>query len=428
MVLATICPASIHLQKLILKDKRKTNRKLTAIIFNPAHMVLSKLYGFKKACPGLRSLLRIFSISILFPFSPPALLGQTDSVVLLAPARYEGMWGYINTRGEWVIEPQYGEAKNFHENLAEVIMYKGDDIVSGFINPRNELVIQLPELNYSNISEGMLSYYENGVCGFMDSTGKKIIPAQFKYCSNFHNGKAMVVFKSGKAGYINRNKQLLISPRWDTACSFQGNFAVIGKRDPEGKFKFGVIDHFGNLLIPPQYVFMTPLSEGKSFVNAGGSYEKGVLKGGKWYLINLNKQSVLTLCDTTLNKEIINYSGYLRFKNGVTWFPGIHQGKVLFGLMNENTDYVVLPQYTFVNRLNEDAGGVFAGRKMGFIDIHGKQFIPCVYDVVGAFNNGYAWFKQGKKYGYVDKKGDVIIPPSFDEAGDFTPVQFSSLK
>lgn len=348
----------------------------------------------------------------------PSSFGQSDSI-LLAPARLGGLWGYINQQGQWAIDPQYGYAKNFNENLAEIVMYQGDDIISGFINRNNKLVIRLPELNYSNISEGMLSYLEKNEYGFMDSTGTKTIPAQFKYCSNFSNGKAMVVFRTGKAGYINKSKQLLLSPRWDTAFSFHGKFAIVGKKDARGKYKYGIIDQYANHLIPIQYTFISPLGENKAFANHGGVYENGKISGGNWQILNMNKQSMLKLCDTTLNIDIKHYASFLKFKNGVSWCPGQYKGQVLYGLINENGDWVVLPTYKFVNNISEDMAGVNLGRKMGFIDIKGKNVIPCIYDMVGSFHNGIAWFKSGRKYGFLNKKGEVIIPPTFDEVGDF---------
>lgn len=363
-------------------------------------------------------------LALLCQTATPLAWAQSDSgSVLMAPARDGGLWGYIDQKGEWLIPPQYGYAKNFHENLAEVVMYNEESIISGFINRNNKLIIQLPEINYSNVSEGMLAFLEKDAYGYMDSTGKKIIPAQFKYCSNFSNGRAMVIFKAGKAGYINKSKQLLLSPRWDTAFSFQGRFAVVGKQDLQGRFKYGIIDQYGNSLVPTMFSFITPLSEDKAFAYRGGAHENGKVKNGTWYLVNMAKQSMLTLCDTTVNADIVNNAHLIKFVNGVTWFPGRHKGQVLFGLMNERGDWEVLPKYKMVNHIHEEMAGVYVGRKMGFIDTKGRNIVPCMYDYVDAFHNGLAGFKEGNKYGFLNKNGDVVIPPKFDEVGDFMSVQ-----
>jgi hypothetical protein len=353
----------------------------------------------------------------------PAFAQEDQGSLILAPAREGGLWGYINQRGEWVIKPQYGEAKNFHENLAEVVQYNGDNFKTGFINKDNKWIFQLPELNYSHFSEGRLAFLEGGAYGFMDSLGNKVIPAQFKYCSNFEGGKAMVVFKNGKAGYINRLKQLLLSPRWDTAFNFQGKFAVVGKKDVKGKFNYGVIDNYGNTLIPFQYSWITNFSHDLAFANKGGINENRIIKGGKWYIVDMTQQTMLPLCDTSLIVEIDNYneiySNLLKFKEGLAWFPGRYNGQIVFGIMNPVGDWKVLPQYKIVNRISEEMAGVFMNGRMGFINLNGKLVIPCSYKSVGVFHNGLAWFKEDKKYGFLNKKGEIIITPSFEEVGDF---------
>jgi hypothetical protein len=364
---------------------------------------------------------------LLNPILMPSFAQEGQGNLTLAPARQEGLWGYINQKGEWIIKPQYGEAKNFHENLAEVVQYTEDHFKTGFINSKNKWVIQLPELNYSELSEGRLAYLEGGAYGFMDSIGNKVIPAQFRYCSSFEGGKAMVVFKNGKAGYINRLKQLLLSPRWDTAFNFQGRFAVVGKKDIKGKFNYGVIDNYGNTLIPFQYSWITNFSQDYAFANKGGINENRIIKGGKWYIIDISRQAMLPLCDTTLIVEIDNYneqySNLLKFKDGVAWFPGRYNGEIVFGLMNPEGDWKVLPQYKIVNGINENLAGVYTNSRMGFIDLKGKMIIPFNFKSVGIFHNGLASFKYDKKYGFLNNKGEVIIAPIFEEVGDFMIVK-----
>lgn len=363
----------------------------------------------------------IWIISIFVSFNATAQINS--DTLLIAPAKLGGLWGYINQRGDWIIAPQYGHANNFHENLAEVVMYQDDKIVSAFINIHNKQVIQLPEINYSILSEGMLAYLENNEYGYMDSTGRKVIPAQFKYCSNFENGKAMVVFNSGKAGYINKTKKLLISPRWDTAFSFQGKYAVVGKKDHHGKFSYGIIDQFGRHVLPAHFAFITKLSEGKAFANRGGIYQNGSIKGGKWYLLNVEKQSMLSLCDTTVSMGIDHYANYLKFTNGVTLFPTLYNKHIVFGLMNEMGDWVALPEYKIVNCINEDRAAVYVNGKMGYIDTKGKTVLPFTYDMVGTFHHQMAWFKEGRKFGFLNKEGEIMIAPTYDEVGDFEVVK-----
>ncbi len=59
------------------------------------------------------------------------------------------------------------------------------------------------------------------------------------------------------------------------------------------------------------------------------------------------------------------------------------------------------------------------GRLCGFMNVDGKQIIPCKYDFVGAFREGLAVVIKEGKYGYIDKLGNEQIPCSYDGASDF---------
>jgi hypothetical protein len=371
----------------------------------------------------LRTILPGSSIIIAWVFQTLSVFGQMpeDHQLLLAPAKIKWTWGYINQKGEWYIKPQFSNALNFHEGLAEVVVYskEKDKLITGFINKDNKIIFELPEFNFSYFSEGMLAFKEGDLYGFMDTAGNKIIPAQFKYCSNFDNNKAMVCFKSGKAGYINKSKQLLLSPRWDTAFNFNGKVAVTGKRNQQGIIHYGVIDEYGNTLIPFQYTWISRFRENKAFANKGGRLDNTLITGGQWYIVNLNNESMSDLPDTTLVADISeNTSALMQFEKNVAWFPGWDNGEVKYGLIDTLGNWVTKPKYKIVNMIRENRVAVYNG-KMGVIDTRGFMIVPYIYDLIGNFYNGLAWFKSGGKYGYINLKGEVVIEPIFDEARDF---------
>ena len=54
-----------------------------------------------------------------------------------------------------------------------------------------------------DFSEGLAEVKLNGKYGFIDKTGKEIIPIKFDYTSGFKNGRAGVKLE-GKWGYIDK--------------------------------------------------------------------------------------------------------------------------------------------------------------------------------------------------------------------------------
>jgi len=74
--------------------------------------------------------------------------GFSKEGLALAAESPEGPWGYIDSSGDYVIEPKYEEACGFSEGLA-VVQYTVNSgsttkEVRGYINPRGKLIIRVP--------------------------------------------------------------------------------------------------------------------------------------------------------------------------------------------------------------------------------------------------------------------------------------------
>ena len=57
--------------------------------------------------------------------------------------------------------------------------------------------------------------------------------------------------------------------------------------------------------------------------------------------------------------------------------------------------------------------------KWGYINIHGKEIIPIIYDEVGEFENGIAQVWLNRTFLYINNKGEVIEPEDKDLWPDF---------
>ena len=90
----------------------------------------------------------------------------------LVPVRLDGKWGYIDTNGVMVIEPQY------YEPLEEMPVTRQD------IDPRQE---------NNDTSKFIKTVLENDKYSFADrKTGKIVIKPQFDEVEGFHNGFSIV--------------------------------------------------------------------------------------------------------------------------------------------------------------------------------------------------------------------------------------------
>ena len=111
-----------------------------------------------------------------------------------------GLVGFVNARGEVVIEPQFLAAGEFSDGLACVCKER----LFGYIDESGEFVIP-PTFQYANeFSDGLAGVQiEEGKWGFINKSGKIVIPASYNWVyGGFREGLAQVTV-AGRVGYIN---------------------------------------------------------------------------------------------------------------------------------------------------------------------------------------------------------------------------------
>lgn len=195
----------------------------------------------------------------------------------------QGLWGYIDTTGQWVIQPRFAEmqrdypgvpAGNFSDGLAWFQHIEMDErnVVDeneeferdaegklikqsfprrslGYINRRGKVVIE-PRYEMANdFGEGLAAvrFKSHDSWGFIDKDGKRAISPNFDSVGSFSEGLCPVAI-NGSWGYIDRKGDEVIERRFDEAGLFSEGLAAVRKGD-----KWGYIDRQGEWVIPPTY-------------------------------------------------------------------------------------------------------------------------------------------------------------------------------
>lgn len=123
----------------------------------------------------------------------------------------DGLMGYVDRSGKWVIEPQFSTANNFHEGLAAVGKNSSTvPILNGYIDKRGEWVIEPQYLEAGDFNDGLAAVskvdweikikYGNEtsegspsyLTGYIDKSGELSIPPKYEEGHEFVNGKAFV--------------------------------------------------------------------------------------------------------------------------------------------------------------------------------------------------------------------------------------------
>ena len=169
--------------------------------------------------------------------------------------RETGKYGFINTKGELVVQCIYDYAGYFSEGICYVRIGDYFDGSVGCINTRGEVVIPI-------IYGGNWGIFEDGYIEMRRKDGhntllgldNKPLPGfswEYDDIRHLHEGLARFE-KNGKNGFVNSKGQIVIRPIYDFVTFFSNGIACIGKVI-NGKHKYGGINKNGIEVIPCVY-------------------------------------------------------------------------------------------------------------------------------------------------------------------------------
>ncbi|MFN2453490.1 MAG: WG repeat-containing protein [Pyrinomonadaceae bacterium] len=296
------------------------------------------------------------------------------------PIRQNQKWGYINRKGEIVIQPQFTQALFFSEGLA-VACIEYDKC--GYIDGTGKFAINPQFQRALRFSDGLAAVIVEDRVGYIDKTGKLAINPQFPSDSDFRlctfsNDLARI--KVGeKVGFIDKTGKIVINPQFEDASPFFDELAVA-----EIGSKYGFVDKDGKIVINPQFDDAQPFINGLAAVKVGKQYGY-VDKAGK-IAINPQFDKALPFSDEGLALVVLNNK---------------------IGFVDKSGKYEINPQ--------------FALQSIRFgTDIWQDAFT--ITSDIGrlSFSEGLAPAQvSAGKAGYVDKNGKFVINPQFDRAFPF---------
>lgn len=208
----------------------------------------------------------------------------------LAAVQVQGQWGFLDRQGLLAVEPQFERSRDFSEGLA---MVEVEDGTIGYIDPRGEWVIQprpksgeeAPETTQAegelearpvsraltegyNFTEGLAAVrVEDGTWGFVDRQGRWAIEPRFFGAGVFSEGLAAI--RVGlRWGYVDRDGEVAIEPRFHQAKKFALGLAPVKVPD-QG---WGFINAEGEIVFEPVYDAAESFSHGLAAIRVGDRY------------------------------------------------------------------------------------------------------------------------------------------------------------
>jgi len=341
----------------------------------------------------------------------------------LAVVGLDGKVCYIDRTGKVVISTDYAMAGDFKNGLASVLQKDGQ---SGYIDKTGAVVIPFQYSAARDFNEDGVAVVGGIYDALIDKTGKEIVPAgEYAAIGDFCDGLAAVrkVDEDGNDnwGYIDVTGKVVIPPEYDSARDFSDGFAVAGKGD-----EAYLLDKSGGRVLLPGYpasftggIAMIYQDDKISLVDTTGKVLK-ILEGyestSKFSenLMVVGKDGKMGYIDKTGTVVIpFEYDSADYFIEGLA---AVGKGSV--DLTDNETES--LPWWKEELPIN---------LKFGYIDKSGNAAVPLEYDIVYNFSEGLAVVGKGTqynnhrfegKYGYIDKTGKELVPLKYDYAESFS--------
>jgi hypothetical protein len=221
----------------------------------------------------------------------------------------------------------------------------------------------------------------HGRCGFIDKSGSWAIEPNLWSADDFSDSLAVVIYKNGKKGYVDREGKVIIPARYDQAYGFHEGIAMARIADV--------------------------------------SYDRFRFHQPGWHYINKAGE---------LLGDTMKFLAYAGFSEGLA---AVYSNRK-FGFVNSKMEMVIPPEFTHVggsimnSRLVRGFHGGLCpaskesiGGRIGCIDTTGQFVIEPVFDAIEPFSGPLTRAKKldsdsTLQCGYIDRKGEWLFIDDYE--------------
>ena len=320
----------------------------------------------------------------------------------LAAAEQDKKWGFLDASGEWAIEPQYDKVKYFNSGYALVLK----DDQWQYIDKNNQVLnIPATEEKLYDFEDGVAFWRQGDKVGLLGTDGKIVLEPTYKSIKKVRNGHAKVE-KGDLWGMIDTSGKEVIPTEYEDIGNKWSQHGVFGMKDGV----YGII-HNGSFN-PIEGATKVWVFHGDAPMTYAEKDKKigFVDSSGKWVI------------EPQFKKARAFSDGLAPVADGKKW-----------GYIDESGKMVIEPQYRDAE-VFADGRAPVKDKDWGFIDTSGKLIIRMDYDITAGFGflagnnekgfiNGLARVKSKKGWGFFDKNGKLLGDKWFENAEPFESVE-----
>ncbi len=387
-----------------------------------------------------------------------------------------GKLGYYNNKGVLVIPKKFETADEFGLNgLAKVSLKVNDKKEEFYINkngvevtktaddfppfyegvgilkkPDHLIIIDKNKVQKKvegytdqwNISEGIFPVKnKEGKMGYVDLTGKLVIPCQYDMFGSLHYGLVSVGKKVNNKtfyGYAGKDGKEILPGLLSEAGEFTDGYALV--KDESSPKKYFINTMGEKQILPRTYAEIYSFKDGY----AVGKVNPVTGTNPTWVFIDTKLKEADSVTSPSLYFFADGYSlitgteyrildksfkqvGSFKYEN-IDSIKTFSEGLMCFkdktakkwGFKNPKGETVIEPQFLSTSIFKEGLCAVLTDKGWGYINPKGTEVIQANLESASNFNSGFAVAKKGGKYGYIDKTGKFWLEPKYNRLTDFT--------
>lgn len=356
----------------------------------------------------------------------------------LIPFRKGDKFGFSDVKKNIIIEPKYEEAEPFHNGMAKVklngkygFIDQTGKVVIPFKYDQCDLLIQ-PDLRtdlfiskligsqqfkkFYAENENLISVKMGDKFGLIDKFDKEVIPV--KYDGGLHISESLIAAKlNNKSGYIDKTGKEVIPFIFDDAGGFIDGIAPVmraGTKEDKSDSKWGFIDKTGKEIIPLKYESVGKSSKDFIFFSSDESLILAKINGKFGFIDKTGKEIIPFIYDEAVD-----------FTNGLAAVmkSGVKEDKSddKWGFIDKSGKEVIPIKFEHVIPFIGDTIAAKLNGKEGYIDKKGNQVIPFMYEGIHPFGfiDDLAFVKINGKGGFIDKTNNLVIEAKYNSTEKF---------
>lgn len=260
-----------------------------------------------------------------------------------------------------------------------------------------------------SFSDGRASVANGTKWGMVDDTGKEVVPCKYdNTIPTFRDGLAPVCLDK-KWGYIDEGGKEVIPIQYDSASSFSDGLAWVTTAESEV-----CIDTAGNTVFQYEansYRTLSPFSGGLAVIHEKAHLGIFQSDDGSYYMSNV--PSTYTLIDKTGEPVTdVQYDSAGSLGNGMAI---VRQGDRRSVIDSTGKEIKAGEQYETIEKFSESYLRVKKDGKYGLVNYNWEEVVPCKYDwIPSAFSETLFTVMSDKKVGLVDLTGKEFVPCKYD--------------